>query len=272
MPRKMALIVSIENYQNPIHNLPGIGRDVEAFVEVLGRFGIHNHESLKDKNANQQGIVNGLKNLVSRAAEGDVLVFYFTGHGTRIPVALAGGEQRSLEAFVPWEGDTNRVIPDLWIKSFLQERLPAGVSFYGFYDSCHSGEMYKYLSFGAEGRVDKNWQVSKALFAKDLDDTGVSKLVSGLDFSKRFETETDLKNSVHFGGSEPENTALVKMIGGEKRSCFTYALDRGLNTGISIGEMERAVAGAQAVVTDHHAPVLATGRANLNSPVFESLV
>lgn len=270
MVRTRALLVSIENYQNPVHNLPGLSRDVAAFAEVLGRFGIYEVQSLQDRNATQQGIMNGLNKLVAGSGPGDVLVFYYTGHGVAIPAT--NQPNKTWEGFVPWEGDTSKLVPDFWIKSFLRERLHPGASFYGFYDSCHSGQMFKLFTGFGVPELDEKWRVTKALFLTDLDDTGPTPLASIGDLAKKFDVENELPNSVHFGAAEPDNTALVRLIQGEKRSCFTWGLEKHCRTGRDLISAGKAVIEETIDVSrGHHKPVLATAALNLNTELFHPL-
>ncbi|BAZ02899.1 peptidase C14 caspase catalytic subunit p20 (plasmid) [Tolypothrix tenuis PCC 7101] len=87
-PRKLALLVGINDYKNGIPPLQGCLTDVSLQQELLiNRFGFNekNILTLTDSQATRQGILQAFdEHLIKQAKPGDVVVFHFSGHGSRV--------------------------------------------------------------------------------------------------------------------------------------------------------------------------------------------
>ncbi|MEO1762980.1 MAG: caspase family protein [Cyanobacteria bacterium J06629_18] len=110
-PRKLALLVGINQYPQ-IPTLKGCLTDVELQRELLiHRFGFQPSDilSLTNKQATRQGIENAfVEHLVKQAKPGDVVIFHFSGYGSRVKTKrLLGGMENTL---IPIDG--NEVIED----------------------------------------------------------------------------------------------------------------------------------------------------------------
>jgi hypothetical protein len=267
--RRKALIVGLESYQNPRHNLQGVCNDVAAAVRLMMRFGIDDLQILRDANATTMAIQTGLNALVDRPMPGDVFVFYFTGHGALLPAGFAGADDRDGrdEALVPYEATTSALILDNWLGALVRERVPpeSGAFFYGIYDCCHSGDLYKSIAFGLQPANPKLFEVKdgeeegqaiKEVDLADLAFTGAPAFTRKASL-KTFIEDGTLSNSIHIGASEPEQTALVVNIDGKRRSIFTWALEQIARPGMTIAEFEQEVTAKQATKTSHHRPVVA---------------
>ena len=103
--RKLALLVGINQYPQ-IPALKGCLTDVELQRELLiHRFGFQPSDilSLTNKQASREGIENAfVEHLVKQAKPGDVVVFHFSGYGSRIKTkSLLGGMENAL---IPVDG------------------------------------------------------------------------------------------------------------------------------------------------------------------------
>ncbi|KAG8490234.1 hypothetical protein CXB51_015493 [Gossypium anomalum] len=80
--------------------------------------------------------------MACNAKAGDVLFFYFSGHGTRIPIFQPGQPFKQDEA----------IVACMWTFMRFVNRLPEGASFTILSDSCHSGGLIEKEKeqFGAE--------------------------------------------------------------------------------------------------------------------------
>lgn len=141
--KKIAVLVGC-NYPNTKNELHGCINDVLAMRDVIiNRFGFDpNHiELLTDAPGSSvmptgANIKAALDRMVSKAEAGDVLLFHYSGHGTRIPSLRPIWPFRQQdEAIVPCDFN---LITDLDFRQ-LVNRLPKGASFTVFSDSCHSG-------------------------------------------------------------------------------------------------------------------------------------
>lgn len=107
-PRKLALLVGINQYNNPLN---GCLTDVELQRELLlHRFGFLPGDilTLTDHQATRTAIVQGfLNHLIEPARSGDVVVFHFSGYGGTV-TAATGDTQTSLVTAGPAlaSGDT----------------------------------------------------------------------------------------------------------------------------------------------------------------------
>jgi Caspase domain/Domain of unknown function (DUF4384) len=88
-PRKLALLVGINEYQNGISRLEGCVYDVQLQKHLLThRFGFDPEKdivTLTDAQATRQNILTAFKqHLIDQAKPGDIVVFHFSGHGSRV--------------------------------------------------------------------------------------------------------------------------------------------------------------------------------------------
>jgi len=85
-PRKLALLIGINAY--PQFPLKGCLTDVSFQRELLvHRYGFHSDDvlCLQDEQATRQGILTAFEeHLINQAKPGDIVVFHFSGHGSRV--------------------------------------------------------------------------------------------------------------------------------------------------------------------------------------------
>ena len=94
-------------------NLDGPKKDVAAMREVLAKkYGFTVIETLEDQKATRAAILDALKkNLINDAAPGDVCVFYYSGHGSRVKNSKGGEPDGYDESMVP--ADSNQGALDI---------------------------------------------------------------------------------------------------------------------------------------------------------------
>lgn len=81
---KKALVVGINNYGFP-NDLPSAPRDADAFANALETvYRFEQIRVLKDSEASRDGVERGLEWLFQDVTANDRLVFYFSGHGSRL--------------------------------------------------------------------------------------------------------------------------------------------------------------------------------------------
>lgn len=83
-----ALLVGIDKYPNPNHCLQGCVNDITAIEEYLNeRFDKEEYQlhlqTLKDEQATREAIINGFRNHLCQAGRDDVVLFYYSGHGSQ---------------------------------------------------------------------------------------------------------------------------------------------------------------------------------------------
>ncbi|MEW6114863.1 MAG: caspase family protein [Thermodesulfobacteriota bacterium] len=143
---KKAFLVGINDYA-PVGaggpDLHGCVNDVRDMAHTLNALGIvpaspATMRIVTDARATRTAILDGFKWLVKGAKKGDVLVFYYSGHGSQ--VADVDGEEVDAkdETICPHDYSTAGMIKDDDLRQLLNG-LPAGVNLDVIFDSCHSG-------------------------------------------------------------------------------------------------------------------------------------
>jgi metacaspase-1 len=118
-PRKLALLVGINNYiEQP---LEGCLNDVDLQQNLLiHRFGFNPKDILvlPDAKATRQGILTAFEeHLIKQAKPGDVVVYHYSGHGSRIfdpnPIVVEPGKEGLNGTFVPVDSNLPDGYPDV---------------------------------------------------------------------------------------------------------------------------------------------------------------
>jgi metacaspase-1 len=145
--QRRALLVGINQYPREEDRLEGCVNDVFLMSSVLQECGFE-PESLRvclDERATAQGITERLKWLLDDPRPGDERVFYYSGHGARMPEYGENMEpDRQVETLVPWDFDwsADKAIVDDQIFA-LYSQLPYATRFAMILDCCHSGGMHR---------------------------------------------------------------------------------------------------------------------------------
>lgn len=159
-PRKLALLVGVNSYPPGIPSLKGCLADVEMQYELLvHRFGFNPKDIVvitdeADLKPTRQNILDQFQtHLIDQAKPGDVVVFHFSGHGSRIidpypiPELIINGEvvpntNKLNGTLVPRDRNTERsdVVQDIMGRSlFLLMYALKTNNVTAILDSCHSG-------------------------------------------------------------------------------------------------------------------------------------
>jgi metacaspase-1 len=153
--RRRALLVGIDDYPNEADRLYGCVNDVFSMSAALQDCGFEPDEirvCLNDR-ATAEGILSRLEWLVDGTADGDQLVFYYSGHGARVPEYGDFGEaDRLTETLVPFDFDWSpaRSVSDDQLYE-LYAQLPYGAQMLMIFDCCHSGSMHRQSAARARG-------------------------------------------------------------------------------------------------------------------------
>jgi hypothetical protein len=153
--KKRALLIGINKYPNmkAKGQLKGCVNDVLAIKETLEhQFGFDGNEItvLKDEQATRDGIIRELKKLVVECEPNDVIVFHFSGHGSRRGSEIPGKPDGLEETLVPYDSGRkkhkNRDISDENIKSWVSHLAKKTSNITLFFDNCFSGSIVRYES------------------------------------------------------------------------------------------------------------------------------
>lgn len=161
--RRLALLVGVSRYENPnIPRLDSTRADVRTMADLLTApggydFPVENVCVLEDQAATLAGVREAFRrHLLERARPGDVVVFYFSGHGTQVEDMNGDEVDGNDEALIPYDGFTSQVsgLRDDLLNTMLGELLKKTSNVTVILDACTSA--------GATKGLDRN--VMKAYF------------------------------------------------------------------------------------------------------------
>ncbi|MEM9718618.1 MAG: caspase family protein [Bacteroidota bacterium] len=166
-PRNLyALLVGIDSYES-IRGLAGCVQDVtsmEAYLSSLSEFVPHIEKltSPGSKMPTKENIIEGFKSHLSLAREGDVVIFYFAGHGVReetfIPAFQRVEADNCLATLVCYDSRVNSgpgmagtTLADKELRYLLHHHTPHDKAHVlVITDCCHSGENTRSLLSGED--------------------------------------------------------------------------------------------------------------------------
>jgi len=134
---KRVLCVGINDYPGSYNDLSGCVNDANDWEELLREhFGFGNNVTLlTNANATQNNILSALGDLVTKARDGDVSVFTYSGHGTWVYDQGERDESDNRdEAICAYDGN----VLDDELRNLIRQ-IDRGAHLTIISDSCHSG-------------------------------------------------------------------------------------------------------------------------------------
>lgn len=159
-----AVMVGINEYQDPANNLKGCGNDVLNMRHILKTYlGFSNNDFriVTDRRATKDEILSRLAGMVANARSGDFMVFFFSGHGGQI--RDRNGDELSDgmdEILCPYDMNWDRTyILDDDLDAIFS-RIPDGAVLEVFLDCCHAGAVpdgagYRSVAPPSDGSRDR---------------------------------------------------------------------------------------------------------------------
>jgi hypothetical protein len=145
--RQKALLVGINDYPDPAQRLEGCINDVFTMSAVLQDCGFapETIRTCLDSRATAQGIYERMEWLMDGARAGDELIFYYSGHGARVPEYGEDFEpDHYVETLVPWDFDWS---PETYVSDDqiygLYSQMPYDCRLIMIFDCCHSGGIHR---------------------------------------------------------------------------------------------------------------------------------
>lgn len=142
---RVALCVGIDEYASA--PLEGCVNDAKRWKATLERLGFPEVQLLTNREATRDGILSALGALIRKRQPGDLVVFQYAGHGTRLPDLNGDEEDGEDEALCPFDLDQGRFLVDDDVAEVLAG-LPDGVNLTCFFDCCHSGTVTRLVRPG----------------------------------------------------------------------------------------------------------------------------
>ncbi|MFT5667111.1 MAG: WD40 repeat protein [Vicingaceae bacterium] len=143
------LLISIDKYINwsPLNNAVSDGNKLTKILEDKYGFDSSNVIEVKNENADRQGIINGFKELISKAGPNDNVIIYYSGHGY-FDAQLGEGYWIPVDAQKGQDGD---YLPN----SFMMQLMKKVNSKHIFLvaDACFSGSLFNNSNRGYTDNV-----------------------------------------------------------------------------------------------------------------------
>jgi uncharacterized caspase-like protein len=138
-------------------NLAGAVNDVRDMAEMLVHlYGVERADivTLTDQQATRDAILQAIEtHLLKPAAKGDVLLFYFSGHGSQVVNSRSAEADKLDESIVPADSRTGALdIRDKELSVRFNQILDRGARLTVILDSCHSGSGARGLPTGMRPR------------------------------------------------------------------------------------------------------------------------
>ena len=211
--KKYALIAGVSDYSlvNNLINLPGSKNDIINIKHILSTF--YKFDvilSLLNENATSDSIKAELINFKNQLETGDLLFFYYSGHGSQIREVKNSEEFDFLDEVLclfdmDWK---TKYISDDWFANFAQS-IPNECAFEIVLDCCFSGDF--------SDDISTKFGIAPEYFEAEFDPTRKTIPVS-------FYTSLTKSNIVLWTASASEQEAKQKPINGISNSIFTYCL------------------------------------------------
>lgn len=141
---KHALCVGINDYPGSNMDLNGCVNDAMDWQSLLESRG-YRVTRLLDGEATRAAIAQQLQQLIGTAADGDSLVFTFSGHGSWLPDADRDEPDGRDEMMCPHDVMKDEFLLDDDLHGIFQAK-PAGARLYVIGDCCHSGSVVRYAA------------------------------------------------------------------------------------------------------------------------------
>lgn len=198
-----------------ITNLGGAVNDATAMRDLLtSRFGFQPQHVplLTDGQATREGIVAAVNELLEQSARGDVVVFYYAGHGSQRRNSLSPEPTKLDQTIVVADANLGAFdLRDKELARLFNPFLDKGVELILIFDSCHSGSIMR----GGLSQVVERWS---AVDERDAADAGV-------------ESVPEARGALVISAAQNYQSALERTgDNGEPRGVFTSALIETLNS------------------------------------------
>jgi len=293
MVRK-ALLVGINDYA-PIGaggpDLNGCVNDVRDMATTLRDLGIipavpASMRILTDGRATKDAIIKGLEWLIGGAKRGDVLIFYYSGHGSQMPDMTGEETDRRDETICPHDFATAGMIKDDDLRAIFG-KIASGVNLEAILDSCHSGSGTRELAalcsenIGEENAITIRYVEPPIDFGFFLEDPSLPTrrflksspelMQMPADAKERVPVVVPTLNHVLWSGCKDYQTSGEGSIGGVVRGFFTYCFCKSLrakNGDVKRRDLDKMVASCLRSIGAGQIPQLEGSLATMTERVF----
>ena len=283
-----ALLVGIDSYQPPVPALRGCQNDIEAFANLLVARSTDERlhiQVLLNEDATRQSVIAGFRDHLSQASEGDVAIFYYSGHGSQEPTPKEWWhlEPDRLDETLVLHDSRSEGHWDLADKEL--SALIAGVAAKGpdivvVLDCCHSGSGTRAsLEDGVQGRRAPTDRRSRPISSFLFDPVKVAThSQAGRERGTQGESGWELNQGDHvlLAGCRSNETSKEVLVDGHFRGALSAALERTLcssSGSLTYREIHRQVAAIVGTMVRAQSPQLeATRSRDLEKPFLSGAI
>ena len=224
---KKALVVGIDKYKNPAWNLQGCTMDATITSGMLqDHFGFpgDNVRLVLNERATKVNILARLDWLVRDAKAGDVLVFFYAGHGSQVRDRNGDElEDHMDEILCPHDLNWDDPLTDDILAQYFG-RVPEGVNLTVVFDCCNSGTATRslYVPVDPDGKIGEPEYKKSRYIAPPLD---IEHRSRGINLPKPAVKlgQVVIKNRhTLFSACQSNQEAQEKIIDGQTRGAFSY--------------------------------------------------
>ena len=176
---KKALVIGVSDYAGEGSDLGGIERDVSEMKKLFESWGFE-VKSLYNKDSLQ--IVDYLSEYGKDLGSDDYFAFYYSGHGSHKPDKNGDESDGEDETLVLSDGRENtHLIDDVLFAKFNNIKAKKII----FFDSCHSGTVFRSLNGKSQPKTISPTEVKKSL-SKGLSIGGLAKKSDKMDSDSNY--------------------------------------------------------------------------------------
>jgi hypothetical protein len=225
---KKALVVGIDKYNNPQYELQGCTMDATVMSGVLQDHDGFPRDTIRmvlDDRATKANILERLDWLVRDNKPGDILTFFYAGHGSQVRDRDGDELEDGLdEILCPCDMNWDDPLTDDIIHSYLV-RVPQGVTMVIVFDCCFSGTATR--SLWAEVTEDKKI-IGEPIYKKNRfikPPIDIEYRSRGIDLkTRRIGEVATQENHILLSAATSYQEAQETRIDGQARGAFTYYL------------------------------------------------
>ncbi len=228
-----ALLIGIGQYADSRANLPGIDLDIANMEQVARQLGFAPEavKIVRDKDATQAGIENAItEQLINGVSENDRVLFYFSGHGTRVPDSSGDESDGMDEVLVAHDAtqvtvDNKSTLKGVVIDDTFEQlikKIPSK-NVLVFVDSCHSGTATRSVTLNRSALGNQ-----AKLFSKFYSYPGADRGIRVVKREAQMAEAINQPNYVSLSAAQDTEYAKASDMG----SLFTLGLHRAINDAV----------------------------------------
>ena len=256
--KKQALLIGISDYAGESADLDGIERDIEKMKNLFESWGFE-VTTLYDRES--MNILQHLDKYATNLDSNDYFTFYYSGHGSHTPDKNKDENDGEDETLVLSDGrDNTHLIDDILYAKFNAIKAKKII----FFDSCHSGTVFRKLNGKSQAKTISPNEVKKTL----------SKALS---VASKSDTINSNSNYIVFSSSQDNEESLTTPTG----SLFTNSIyeifsDKNSHTQSfeQIGEVltKKVLAYAKESEGTPHHPTISFSKSYSNTTTFKEFI